>query len=426
MRRTIKAAAVALAATIAVMSGAAPAGADPVSVNDRVNKALVFLLVQFTGQVQVPFNDGPAWSADVQVAAVCTGYIVDPTGFIATAGHCVNASDESLKNELREQVVLDLAKKQNWAESKAVAIYQRALRESWPIRGGGGDGDTPSVSVKAKQASGPNQVIRDWTTLQVVASQPFKDGDNAILKLNSLPGPLTGLPIAKEPPQTGEAITSVGFPAQVRRVSDDVTLPQPSFKTGTVSSRQQNSAGVAQTEVSATLGKGMSGGPTVNTKGEVVGTNSMKTVSKDETSEFGFITDNVALRQFLLSNGATLTTAAAEPSGLNMWVWLGPLIGIVAILLILGLVLLLRRKPKSGPPPFYPGGGSGPGQPQFGAQPAFGSQPSFGTPQTPSQASGPFGPPAAPRPPTPGFGAPGPFPPAGPQQPGFPGQPFGR
>lgn len=401
VNRTIKAAAVALAASLALVSGVGPAVADPVSVNDRVGKALVFLLVEFTGQVQVPFNDGAQWSDDVQVAAACTGYIVDPTGFIATAGHCVNTADESLKNELREQVVLDLAKKQNWDKAKAVAVYQRALNESWAIRGGGGDGDAPSVSVKAKQASGPNQAIRDWTTLQVVASQPFKDGDNAVLKLNSSPGPLTALPIAKEAPKTGEAITSVGFPAQVRRVSDDVTLPQPSFKTGTVSSRQQNSSGVAQTEVSATLGKGMSGGPTVNSAGEVIGTNSMKTVSKDETSEFGFVTDNIALRQYLHSHGVTLANPEQESSRRGWWVWLIPLVGIVAVLLVGLLVFALIRKSKSksgaaGYPTPEPGM---PAQFQAGQTPGA---PYQGGPQqgVPGTGPSPFGAPPASGPPS--------------------------
>ncbi|NNG97913.1 S1 family peptidase [Gordonia araii] len=412
------------------MTGAGPVTADPVAVNERVSKALVFLLVQFTGQVQIPFTDGAAWSEDVSAGALCTGYIVDPTGFVATAGHCVNVSDDSLKNEIREQAVIALAKKQNRDATWASNIYRRAVSEAWPVRGAGGDGEKPTVSVKAKQASGPNQVIREWTTLQVVASQAFRDGDNAILKINSAPGQLTALPIAKDVPKTGESITSVGFPSQVRKVSDDITLPQPSFKTGTVSSRQQNPSGVAQTEVSATLGKGMSGGPTVNAAGEVIGTNSMKTVSSDETSEFGFITDNVALRLYLQNNGVALAAPEEEGSGLNMWIWLGPLIGLLALILIVGLVLGLRRKPKSGPPNFGGGGGPGGGGSPFGGPTAPQGIGQFGAPTPPAQPSG-FPPPS----PQPGFGTPPPqsgpsfgqpgFPPPG-QQPGYPGSQFGR
>ncbi len=358
----------ALAAALAVMTGAGPAGADPVSVNERVGKAIVFLLVKFTGQVQIPFESGLQWSEDVSSSSLCTGYVVDPTGFIATAGHCVDASGESLKNEIRKQVVISLAKQQNRDTDWANRIFQQSIRQGWAVRGEGGDGANPTVAVRGKQPSGPNQVIRDWTTLQVINAQSFRDGDNAILKLNSSVGTLTALPIAKDAPKVGESITSVGFPGQVLRVSDDVTLPQPSFKTGTVSSRQQNSGGVSQTEVSATLGKGMSGGPTVNSAGEVVGTNSMKTVSQDETSEFGFITDNVALRRYLQSNGVTLVSLEQPVEKTNVWVWLGPLLALVAVLLILGLVLGLRRKPKAGPPPYYPGGQVAPSPQQFGPQ----------------------------------------------------------
>ena len=405
VKLTNKLTALAAAAAMTLLSGAAPAMADPVSVNDRVGKALVFLQMKITGQVQIPFTSGARWSEDVQAGGLCSGYIVDKTGFIATAGHCVYTAGESTKNSLREQAIVALAKAQGRDSAWATNIYRQAISQGWAVRGAGGDGDTPTATVRVRQPSGPNQVIREWTTVQVVNAQAFKDGDNAILKMNTSPGELTALPISAVVPKPGEAITSVGFPGQVRRVSDDMTLPQPSFKTGTVSSRQQNPSGVAQTEVSATIGKGMSGGPTINAAGEVIGTNSMKTVSQEETSEFGFITDNIALRQSLQSNGVTLASAEEEKSGPNMWVWLGPLIGVVVLLMILALVLGLRRKPKPAAAGYPAVGGAGSpyqqqgmpqqgmpqqGMPQQGAPPAGPGASPFGTPPTqgPPQAGG--------------------------------------
>ena len=67
---------------------------------------------------------------------------------------------------------------------------------------------------------------------------------------------------------------SVGFPGAVQPNAAGAEVPQPSYKTGTVSSRQVDDSGIARTEVSATMGSGMSGGPTVNSAGEVIGTNS--------------------------------------------------------------------------------------------------------------------------------------------------------
>ena len=288
-----------------------------------------------------------------------------------------------------------------WSRDSAWAtnIYRQATAQGWAVRGAGGDGDRPSAAVRVKQPGGPNQVIRDWTTVQVVSAQSFKDGDNAILKMNSTPGELTALAISAVVPKPGEAITSVGFPGQVRRVSDDISLPQPSFKTGTVSSRQQNPSGLAQTEVSATIVKGMSGGPTVNADGEVIGTNSMKTVSKDETSEFGFVTDNIALRQYLHSHGVTLASPEQESSRRGWWVWLIPLVGIVAVLLVGLLVFALIRKSKSGAAG-YPTPESGmPAQFQAGQTP---SAPYQGGPQqgVPGTGPSPFGVPPASGPPS--------------------------
>ncbi len=386
---------------MALVSGAGIAAADPVSVNERVGKALVFMQMVITGQVQIPFTAGAKWSDDIQVGGTCTGYVVDKTGFIATAGHCVYTADDATKNAIRQKAVETLAATQQRDSAWAQTIYTRAVTEAWPIRGAGGDGEKPSVAVRVKQPSGPNQVIKEWTTVQVISAQAFKDGDNALLKMNSVPGELTALPISAVAPKAGEAITSVGFPGQVRRVSDDMTLPQPSFKTGTVSSRQQNPSGVAQTEVSATIGKGMSGGPTINAAGEVIGTNSMKTVSRDETSEFGFITDNLALRQYLQSQGVTLVSAAPASSGLNMWLWLGPLIGL-GVLGLLGAVLLgaKRKSPKqpaysyAGAPGAYP---PQPGMPQPGVpQSGPGPSPFGGPPPTGSTGGSPFMPPPPP------------------------------
>ncbi|WP_290714570.1 S1 family peptidase, partial [Gordonia sp. UBA7599] len=407
VNRTIKSCVVAVAAALAVMTGSGPASADPVSVNERVSKALVFLISEWTGQVQIPFESGPQWSDDVSFMTTCTGYIVDPSGYIATAGHCAYTGADDIRTNLRKEAVIALAKTQNRDADWANRIFQQSIRQAWAVRGEGGDGANPTVEVRGKQSAGPNQVIRDWTTMQVVNAQSTRDGDNAVLKMNANVGALTALPIAKDAPKVGESITSVGFPGQVRRVSDDITLPQPSFKSGTVSSRQQKEGGIMQTEVSATIGKGMSGGPTVNSSGEVVGTNSNKTISQEETSEFGFITDNVALRSYLQSNGATLVSVEQPAKESNVWVWLGPLLALIAVLLILGLILGLRRKPKASPAPYYPNGtnGQAPSPQQFGPPQGLvqTQQPGQYSPPTGVQSPvppAPVVPPAPPAPPT--------------------------
>jgi serine protease Do len=77
----------------------------------------------------------------------------------------------------------------------------------------------------------------------------------------------------------------------------DATRIRASFKSGTVSSSQVSPDGVAGTEVNAELSYGMSGGPTINDRGEVLGVNSFITLG--DARNFNFITDATALRTYL-------------------------------------------------------------------------------------------------------------------------------
>ncbi|MFT4199442.1 S1 family peptidase [Gordonia sp. (in: high G+C Gram-positive bacteria)] len=407
MTKTARLAGVLAAALIGVSAGAGPAMADESPI-DHAYKATVFLVQDITASVKIPLQSGARWK-ELKVQSTCTGYVVDPAGYIATAAHCVDTGDESMKNLFRKEAVLSIMGDVPAAQQ----IAARAVSEGWEVRGAGGEGDKPSMSVRVKQPVGDHQIIRDWTPAQVVDYQTFKDGDNAVLKLSAAPSGLVALPIAATAPAIGEDITSIGFPGQIRRTVNDSTLPQPSFKAGKVSSRQQNDAGVGQTEVSSTLGKGMSGGPTINGKGEVVGTNSWVTrdSSGQETQAFNFITDNVELRDYLRKNGVSL--AGAESGGLNMWVWLAPLIGIIVLGAVAVLVWALKRKSSRPAQPAL-AGFPPPGMPQQQPNP-------FGPPTTPpppgpppGPSANPFGPPSGPPP-----GRPGPYgPPPG-------GNPFG-
>ncbi|MGE0221180.1 MAG: serine protease, partial [Mycolicibacterium sp.] len=86
----------ALAMTGAVV-GAPAALTDPdddqIALNERVRESLFYIQMAYTGRVFVPpeqTNDGrPIWSEPTTIYSSCTGFAVDPAGFVATAGHCV-------------------------------------------------------------------------------------------------------------------------------------------------------------------------------------------------------------------------------------------------------------------------------------------------------------------------------------------------
>ncbi|QKT09176.1 trypsin-like peptidase domain-containing protein [Gordonia sp. X0973] len=386
---------------------------SPAEVNAKVKKAVVYLGLKFTGAVQVPFKGGARWTEDIDIEGHCTGFVVDPAGYIATAGHCVNADPM----DFYEKVANSIA---GGNEADAAQLLSMAYNNKWPVRGANGSGDAPTVKVRVKQPDGENQLISAWSDVQVVASEKFGKGDNAVVRLNNPPSGLVPLPIVKNLPTEGDPITSVGFPGGVARVSDQSMIPQPSFKTGTVSSRQKGANGNEQTEVSATIGTGMSGGPTVNAKGEVIGINSFKNKTQPggESSEFAFVTDPVDLRSFLQSNGANLSAADSdEDSGFNlMWVLI-PVAVVVLLAALIGFFVIRGRKGK-GTPPGMPGGGMPLPVGGYGQSP----NPFAAPAPAPMPRPGGFGPP--PRP------APGPAPQPMPQPPmrppaGNPGPPFG-
>ncbi|NMO01202.1 trypsin-like serine protease [Gordonia sp. TBRC 11910] len=456
-RRVLVALCAALLALVALAPGAASA-APKQSISDIVGPSIIFIRTIYKGYVQVPLKTGTVWTPEMSLTTTCTGYAVDTKGSIATAGHCVNGKGDDIVDAFRQKSIELLQSEYNWTDAEATANYKIATADKWPVSGSTADSTaSPTRSVAVQQPSGNGQVLTDWVDAEVVDFQQFDDGDNALLRINNQN--LVPLAISTDVPQPGEAITAVGFPGAVRVVTDTSRIPQPSYKTGTVSSRQNTNNGVTKTEISAGMGHGMSGGPTVDTDGNVIGTNS--SVSTDNAASFDFITDNIALRSYLESHGVQLAAPRGDSSGSgtgNMWLWLGPLIAVVVlVVLVLAIVSIRRsRKRKAQNNIGYPGPGGpgqfGPGQQapgQFGQAPQqgyvspqgqqFGGPPGspFGRPQPGPSAPRPnpgFGAPqqtpGAPRPngpgPNPGYGAPQqqqrPSQPFAPQQGPYPGQ----
>ncbi len=319
-----------------------------VAINETVKHSLVKVWIAYTGWVQVPgdyFADGqPQWFKTV-AEFTCTGFVVDSSGYIATAGHCVDNNSEDTKAGIRQAWVYDLVEKGKLAESAADALLQRANGQQWPVVGYD-RGSPPERQIEVMQPDGPGRVIEQWTTVQVVQFQPAKNGDNALLKVVESK-PLEPLVVADKDPASGESLTAVGFPGMMGRATDKSRLPQPSFTSGSVSGQQVSDTGVPVTEVNANFMPGMSGGPAINSDGEVVGLVSQGYGTRGNN----FITDAAGLRAFLVQNGVHLAQRPAPAKSLP-WIWVGSAAAAVALLLpalMVPLVLRHRRKERSTP-----------------------------------------------------------------------------
>lgn len=338
------AAAAAAPALVGLVLAPPIARADETAIFDKVSDSLVYIGIEYTGKVRIPAEvtgSGKAvWSDSTTVQYTCSGFVVDPSGFIATAGHCVDI-DASVKADIREQMFVD-AVNAGAPESEAKALLDQANADQWAVEGK--EPESPiDRHVVVIQPEGPNRVIDDPITVQVVDLQKSNDGDNALLKASGVAA-LKPLVIADAAPKPGQALTAIGFPGSVTDVADPARLPRPSFKSGTASSQQVKPSGASTTEINADVSFGMSGGPTIdNATGKVLGINSFGI--KGEKQAFNFITDAPALRAFLQKNGVQLATGEQPPatgkSDTSSFPWMWVIIGLLAAALVAVLIVLL-------------------------------------------------------------------------------------
>jgi serine protease Do len=321
--------AVALAVTMAgFVLGAPRAGADnTVAINNKVKHSVVQVWVTWTGWVEIPGqymdNRQPKWVKTVAESS-CSGFVVDSSGFIATAGHCVDNTSEDTKAMIRAQMVSDEVKRGNLDAADQEKFLQLADNQEWLVEGS--DRGSPiERKVEVMQPDDADRVIDRWTTVQVVQYQGARQGDNALLKVMESK-PLQPLVVADKVPASGEALTVVGFPGNVSDVVDKGRLAQPSFTSGTVSGQQVLDNGVPVTEVNANFVPGMSGGAAIDTDGDVVGVVSQGFGTRGNN----FITNAAALRTFLAQNGVHL---AERPAPAKSFPWMWVIIGAVATLL---------------------------------------------------------------------------------------------
>lgn len=350
--RWVRLFAASLLAAAVGLAGAPHASADNTK-NSVANleKSIVFLLTQWSGSILVPPSadaDGQGfWTEKLKYSVTCTGWYVSASAQIVTAGHCVDPGQGRL-------VLLD-----GYLHDQKAPKFKEQAYANWRVEGELG-GSPPDRSVRAIQPNGVDDAtITSPTTVEVVDFKAPEAGDVALLHVPNMSKQTPGLVIAKNSPKVGDSVTSIGFPGDLQDIADQSQIARASFKTGTISSNQVTPSGVVQIEVSTELAPGMSGGPTVNQDGQVLGVNSRGLTTH---AGFNFITNTPDLRSFLLSHNVTLIEPPAPPNtGLgNVWYVVGGvvLLGVGALVLLTLLVRRRRRRPQfagAGPPiPGYP------------------------------------------------------------------------
>jgi S1-C subfamily serine protease len=251
-----------------------------------ISGASGFYVVTENGTVLNPGKpDTTQWS--------CTGFGINPNGYIATAGHCVDP--EQIRDQYFQGMAVQMAQ-QPTAKFTAPQYYQYMMA-NWTLRG-----DTPGsppvivLNVVSGSTSGTSTSGQKLPA-RVVDFRPGAKGDVALLKVEATGMPSTLL-AADADVQIGTSVLSIGYPGSVDKVTD-VSL-EPSVKDGRVSSKK-TADGFPVYETSAAVSAGMSGGPTVDLDGRVIGINSRKPA--EETQAFNFVAPASGMSELLARNG---------------------------------------------------------------------------------------------------------------------------
>jgi serine protease Do len=260
---------------------------------NEINKSIVWVDIEHTGQVEVPFDDGTTEIFESIVTVYCTGWFVSTDGHVGTAGHCIE-QDDSTVNALFTNVIIENDINIGDQEVSQLDWYY-SLEEPVAYVG------QPSV------IDGPLS-DKDGPVAQIIDHQPFENGDNALLKVSGM-SDTPPLQVAVNQPTVGEEVVSIGYAGSVDDVTDTNRQP-PSQKKGSVSSLSTTNRGVPVTEIDAAVTGGMSGGPTINADGAVIGINSFGIVG--ESQPFNFITDTQTMRTFLEKNGVPIDSQATD------------------------------------------------------------------------------------------------------------------
>lgn len=280
-------------------SAAQPDGGSNTRAADLITPAIVYIEARVTGTVvdpqeQHPLNDGAPFERTLR----CTGFAITSDGYIGTAGHCVDPEEN------RKAIVISAAEQLSGGDVTPDNL-ERLGADRWVVEGKvpGAEPDQEIVVSGAGQREKVNPI-----PARVVSFRPLGQGDVALLKveLNDQSVPTAQLALDSTP-QVGDAVLAVGYPESTQGVTD-YSL-EPTVKSGTISAKQTWKT-QPLFQVSAPMSKGMSGGPTVDQDGRVLGVNSFMPSNEDQP--FNFITPVSGFKELLGQANVTPELSPAD------------------------------------------------------------------------------------------------------------------
>ncbi len=221
-------------------------------------------------------------SVPVEITGVGSGFFVTPDGYIVTNAHVVSEDEKVLKmqiaqnalGQLLQQDLKDLEEEIGAVTEETKKKLQAAVIDFYSSNMSIGDikrdvatlhgVGVPGVAVQSKPT--PVEVIESGL------GTPIPGKDVAILKAQGDNFPTLALGDDKAL-KTGEQVYPLGYPADATffQAFDPSSISESSLTSGLVSAQKTMSGGWTAIQTDAAIRGGNSGGPALNSAGEVIG-----------------------------------------------------------------------------------------------------------------------------------------------------------
>jgi serine protease Do len=252
---------------------------------EAMYQAMVWLMID--SMEYYAFSTGNVYTEQMSTAAVGTGFIVTPDGYLVTNAHVVHTDEddlylsfamssmESYATQFADKMEEDLRREgyqmsqEEW-EGLAYAFYN-LLAQSMNI-----DNLQTTYQCFIGNVTPGSDVSAKGVQLDLrKIGEPIPGKDVAILKMEGSDFPTVTLG-DDATLKTGDHVYAMGYPA-VATLSEMLDVAQaiqePTLTQGIISARKEMSGGWSILQTDAAIHNGNSGGPLFNEAGEVVGIN---------------------------------------------------------------------------------------------------------------------------------------------------------
>ncbi|MFG1785192.1 trypsin-like peptidase domain-containing protein [Rhodococcus oryzae] len=259
-----------------------------------ITPSVVLVKAEVRGWVRFP--DGQPIKIDPFVTGWrCSGFVVNPDGWVATAGHCAEGAREAL---LRTAV--------DWAvhviPTLDPALVNETARANWRVEGD--EPGSPPTTAMTVIAGGTAE--GEALPAEVTGLVPLTAGDVALLKVQR--GGLAAAGLSTDDGvDLGTPVVSAGFPGNTDTAAEPSL--RPAVAGGEISAKKATGI-VPVYQTDAEVSEAMSGGPTADLGGTTIGVNSFGI--HGQTQPFAFIAPARGLTDLMREKGVTPALGPAD------------------------------------------------------------------------------------------------------------------